>query len=194
MRIHRVGPQLPLQRSKYFTRRSVLDIPLSAGETQERKEMKKIEPEFRVSEGTSGRSPAEVGACETVPADVRVRSSPSAADSRYSLLPHTEDVEGGNSKQPAAVQSQVAAFAPRGGVAMRMGVASRAFRNLSVTSKSQRMSGHAKSNPQIFKIELCDERCNPVNTNRCVVFISSRFWPYFDLANKRQGLIKQFRN
>lgn len=76
---------------------------------------KKIEPEFRVYEpGTSGRSPAEVGACETVPADVRVRRSPSAADSRYSLLPHTEDVEGGNSKQPAAVQSQVAAFGPRG--------------------------------------------------------------------------------
>lgn len=40
---------------------------------------------------------------------------------------------------------------------MRMGVASRAFRNLSVTSKSQMMSGHAKSNPQIFKSELCDE-------------------------------------
>lgn len=122
----------------------------------------KIEPEFRVSErGTSGRSPAEVGACETVPADVRVRSSPSAADSRYSLLPHTEDVEGGNSKQPAAVQSQVAAFGPQGGGAVRMGGASRAFRNLSVTSKSQMMSGHAKSNPQIFRVNCVMRQMQP---------------------------------
>ena len=76
-----------------------------------------------------------------------VCSSPSAADSHYSLLPQAEEVKGENSKQRAAVQSQVAAFAD-GGVAIRMGVANPTFGNLS--SKSQMMSRHTKSDTQTF--------------------------------------------
>lgn len=90
MRIRRVGPKLPLHANKYFTRGSVLNIPLSVVERQECEGGKKhsLYSQFL-------KIPAEVGACETVPTGVRVRSSPSAADSHRSPLPRTEDVKGG---------------------------------------------------------------------------------------------------